>query len=291
MSGAYVEDPIMRIVDVHWKKKKPDEPPGADIDDRWCATPYGWGAEYIGGPGGGGPRIPRGPFQLPPFVGTFTLGSAGVYPPKGDYINYGGLNRLPPGASPSDTHTAGPYIDLAEFLYIDWSHIEFQTAWTQSLGTTPVANWTIGMSGGDFLPEFPSWTVLNYEFDFEWDGGELDGEVGIGISHPRDDGHGMTIPTTPAAVLGPSHAGRAHWSYRTRYLYYFFRNFPGGPGPIGPGNEHDIATDGPALLWWMTSLVSGEWLGSQYFIGHGSTAAWSVYPRCGKTELPPWLGF
>lgn len=286
-----VEDPWMRVVDIHWKKKKDDEPPPGDTDDRWCAVPYGWGAAYVDTIDHVNQWEPIGPFQLPPFVGTFTLGMSGIYPPVGDSVNFGGLDTFPPGTSPSDTHTAGPLIDFAEFMIIDWAGIKFQTNWTQSF--VPNGFWNLPMAGGNFRPASPSWTVLSLEFDFEWVGAGPPGYmIGIGLSHPRDDGQPMTAPTTPAVVLGPEAGGRAHWSYRPKFYYYTFRNLPGGT-PIDGSNEHDPNIGGPALLWYMsTGSTSSGWVSSPTFmdvaITTGGYILWSVYPICGNTEIPPW---
>jgi len=74
--------------------------------------------------------------------------------------------------------------------------------------------------------------------------------IGLGISHPRDDGQAITKPTELVMV------GSGTWVYTMHFAKWFFpRIVPGDPGAIliDGSNEHDPSVPGPIYLWWTGS--------------------------------------
>ena len=275
----YIEDPIGRIVDVHWKKKKDDEPPpDPGYPPAYCGR-YGYGSKMDLAPSGIITALPYGPNQFPPFVGTFrTDGNTGA-----DGTQYGRIST--PMRDPVPTLTAGQGLHAGGVVLnataLDFSNNQLAGI-PNDFGGTGV-NWSVPMVGG-YEGRVPR-VIESYDINFEWvnvQPGIAADEFGIGISHPKSGTFTAKPPPQPF-MSGLQSGGTISFVYDFKWL-----EWAKGEIVVTDANQFDPTLGGPALLWAMTRRKIGAsyqpWGSYGYFmgpmIGLGDWYTWEIIAAC-----------
>lgn len=271
----YIEDPLDRIVDVHWKKKPP-EPPDPEVGS-YCGR-YGYGGMWVEIPGAL-VIAPYGPNLFIPFVGTF---KTDVHDPV-----YGGLTAPKESmAEPVDTMTAYDSGLHATGINLLGNSMEFSNFQIQSIasksGLVGQFRWTVPMATGRSADDKPM-VIKTYTIKMDWLGIGLEGDFGIGISHrvPRS---GPLQPPPEPAVFGSQAGGSLSYVYDFRYA-----DWQQGNIPVNAGNQYDPKLGGPAFLWSMSrGPGGGAWGGSPIFgMTGGYVGSWYTWEIIGACQPQP----
>jgi hypothetical protein len=275
MSGIYVEDPTMQIVDVRLKKKKPDEFP-PEPGTSYCGR-YGHGL-IVDAPNH---VRPYGTNQLPPMVGTFYTDKPNVGPEGERYGNIVGIML-----DPVETLTAAfdGAMNVLGMTLRD-SDIEFTN---NQLGQIPDINsnrggihWRVPMAEGENSAGVPV-VIKSYTIHMEWQNTtpSLPCQLGLGMSHFL--GRTINKPKEPFLVLGDYLTGIATYTYDFKWLEWYNGII------VTPDNQFEPATGGPAFLWLMDRHFNGtSWgawsaVGSLGFplFGPGDYYVWEIVAEC-----------
>jgi len=275
----FAESPFTRIVDVHWKKKKPDD--GSPGDNPPYCGRYGWGEIVVAE---GGYRGPYGPNQFIPFVGTYSTR-------KHDPV-YGGLISDSPMRSPVDSMTA-PAPGTGQFpansillamtgMGISNSQIAGIINWEGQMGHF---YWSVPMASGQ-SPDSKSMVVKSYTITVEYTSAydEPNSMFGLGLSHPiKGEVH---APPKPLLIVGSFAHGAASYTYDYKVKETMnYENIP------NESNQFDPGLGGDAFLWWMETrpglLPPDEltWSANPDFMdrtlnGVGDYYFWSIVANC-----------
>lgn len=272
----YIESPFDPIVDVHWKKKKPDGPPDPGLGPPYCGR-YGWGSVVAFIDPGTIGSLPYGPNQFIPMVGTFST-------VKADRV-YGGLS--PDGEfmlEPTPTMTATADGLHVQAIYLGSTTMSFSTNQLMFIrdfnGLAGVFSWVVPMAEGQTADGIPM-VIKTYTINMEWFSAFAEAEVGLGISHPIPGFSGTVRgPTVPAVILGNSAGGSASYTYDFKYVDWAKGNIR-----VNEGNQYDPNLGGPALLWWMERRASPTWtvrsqFMSQILFGLDDHYTWEIVAGC-----------
>lgn len=246
------ESPLERVVDVHWKKKKPDEPPGGDTNPPYCGH-YGWGTIQGFVNPGLISALPYGRNQFIPFVGTFST-------TKADPV-YGGLTLSNESMmTPVDTITAAPYGLHAISILLQYTDMVFTNGQLMAIpdlqGRIGQFNWTVPMAYGQ-SPDGAQMVIKTYTINMAWHTSN-DAEWGLGITHPWSGA--VAAPPAPFVVFA---AGDGAASYTYQFKVKEWLTFTAVPDA---GNQHDPDLGGPGFLWWMSRRPGSSWSADTRFM-------------------------
>jgi hypothetical protein len=273
MSGVFVEDPWSRIVDVHWKKKKPDPP---DYAPPYCGY-YGYGAIMESYGAGLVDSVPYGRNQFIPFVGTFST-------EKIDPV-YGGLRGDGTMQEPVETMTAHQLGQHASSILLQMNDLLFQDFQIFNIrnqaGEPGHFYWIVPMAGGQSPDGIPM-VIKSYTINMSYHSVNFDPELlfGLGMSHPLPHGGEPIVPKVPFLVVGGSTDGAASYTYDFKVKETLsYQNIPNA------GNVNDPNLGGPAFIWFMEKRANSDWSWSPDFMDlvlydEGSWYAWEIIGSC-----------
>lgn len=275
MSGVFVEDPFDRIVNVHWKKKKDDQPPDDGYPPAYCGRyAYGPGLE-----------------MYPPFHGTFRT-SSNVGPNGNQYGAVITPMQVDPGTITAEggLHATHLVLNANQLSFTNAQLMRIASAVQPIPGFFTGVNWGVPFALG-YIDRLPV-VIKSYHINFDYGTTDVHGndQFGIGISHPISiPGEGYKTLAEPPEpfITGAGVGGSLSFDYDFKWREWIRNEIP-----VNAGNQHDPNLGGPAVLFAMYRPYDindpihpfRDWFTDGWFHvpagGPGSYYRWEVIGQC-----------